>query len=164
MGPVCCNFSKRKDIQAFRQKNGFLLRNRRMSSDPEADQLLKSFLGDRYHEWLPQGWYGAGCRKDVPKDACYVGQYGDRYVWVGRGHIDALTRLTIVVLNIATLDPNPPVPEPTKTVYSYTYKDGQLDSMEVTTRADPAAPKASAGQLRKDFYNPLQSQIQMKSR
>lgn len=131
------------------------------SSDREANALLKSFLGDGYHEWVVRGWYGSGCRKDVPKGACYVGRCGGRYVWVTPEGLDGLTRLTIAVLNIATLDPTPSPQQPTKTVYQYAYKDGRLDSVSVLTRPDPDAPKPPAGQLRKDFFNPLQSQIQL---
>ncbi|SFH73353.1 hypothetical protein [Planctomicrobium piriforme] len=136
-----------------------------VSTDPEADTLLQSFLGDNYFEWLPQGWYGVGCRKDVPRDALYVGHYGHKFVWVKCGSLDALTRLTIVVLNIATLDPNPPPAEPTKTVYRYERDaDGNVQTMEILTRPDPDAPRVVPSQVRKDFYNPLQSQIQMQGR
>ena len=39
------------------------------------------------------GWFGRGGKKDVPKDACYVGHYRDCYVWVSadwRGRADEL--------------------------------------------------------------------------
>lgn len=135
------------------------------TSDREADSLLRSFLGDDYSEWIRRGWYGVGGRRDVPKEACYVGQCGACRVWVTPDQLDALTRLTIVVLNIATLDPAPPPAQPTKTVYRYAYTpEGQLESMEVLTRPDPDAPKATPSQVRKDFYNPLQSQLQLRSR
>ena len=29
------------------------------------------------------GWFHVGRKKDVPRDACYVGRHGQRYVWVG---------------------------------------------------------------------------------
>src|SRR5262249_21245038 len=32
---------------------------------------------------VPSGWFHSGRRRDVPRDACYVGQYGKCYVWVG---------------------------------------------------------------------------------
>ncbi len=131
------------------------------SGDPDYNRLLKSFLGDDYPAWLPRGWYGVGTRKDVPKGACHVAHYKGTWVWVTPDGIDGLTRLTIAVLNIATLDANAPQEPPTKTVYKYTYKDGRIDTLEVTTRPDPDAPKPTTGPIRKDFYNPLQTQIQL---
>ena len=46
----------------------------------------------------------------------------------------------------------------------YTYKDGRIDTLEVMTRPDPDAPKSAGPAQRKDFYNPLQSQIQLGGR
>jgi hypothetical protein len=134
------------------------------SSDPECDTLLTAFLGPGYAEWVRRGWFAAGGRKDVPKGACYVGHCGDHYVWVAPGGLDGLTRLTIAVLNIATLDPTPPPDPPTKTVQKHTYKDGQLDTIETYTRPDPDAPKPAAVPVRKDFYNPLQTQVQLRGK
>lgn len=53
----------------------------------------------------PPGWYHLGCKKDVPKDACYVGRYGDRYAWVTSDGIPQLARLTVTVLNVIKLKP-----------------------------------------------------------
>ncbi len=131
------------------------------ANDPEADTLLTSFLGSHYHEWIQQGWYGCGGRRDVPKEACYVAHQGDLYVWVTPDGVDGLSRLTIVILNIATLDPAPTPAEPTKTVQEYKYVDGRLMAIETYTRPDSDAPKASPPAIRRDFYNPIQSQIQM---
>ena len=85
-------------------------------------------------------------------------------MWVTPDGIDGLTRLTIAILNITTLDANVPPEQPTKTVYKYTYKDGRIDTLEVMTRPDPDAPKSAGPAQRKDFYNPLQSQIQLGGR
>jgi hypothetical protein len=49
------------------------------------------------------GWFHVGCRRDVPKDACYVGRCGDRYVWVSPDGIDGLTEFTLTVLKISSL-------------------------------------------------------------
>ena len=49
------------------------------------------------------GWFHVGSRRDVPKDACYVGRSGDRYAWVGPDGIDALTEFTLTVLKISSL-------------------------------------------------------------
>jgi hypothetical protein len=133
------------------------------TTDRESDQLLKSFLGDNYMEWVQRGWYGVGCAKDVPKAASFVGHDGGKFVWVMPDGVGGLSRLTLVLLNVAALDPNP-TDQPTKTVEKYTYKDGKLDTMERYTRPDPDAPKQTGFATRKDFFNPLQTQIQMRGR
>ena len=49
------------------------------------------------------GWFHVGRRRDVPKDACYVGHDGDRYVWVCADGRAALTEFTLTVLKLASL-------------------------------------------------------------
>ena len=49
------------------------------------------------------GWFHVGRKKDVPRDACYVGQHHDRYVWVGPEGREALTEFTLTVMRISTL-------------------------------------------------------------
>jgi hypothetical protein len=44
-----------------------------------------------------------GGKKDVPKNACYVGRYRDSYVWVGPDGLEELSRFTITVMKFATL-------------------------------------------------------------
>lgn len=51
---------------------------------------------------LRPGWYGVGCRRDVPRSACYVGRYGDTYVWVEPENQEMLTRMTLAILDIHT--------------------------------------------------------------
>jgi hypothetical protein len=54
-----------------------------------------------YHTLQP-GWVGKGRRKDVPKNACYVGHHGNTYVWVTPDHLEQLTNLTIAIVDVAT--------------------------------------------------------------
>jgi hypothetical protein len=95
-------------------------------------ELLKRFyLGeaDRMDCVIPRGWFHAGCKKDVPKEACYVGRYCDTYVWVLPDGVEGLTRFTMTVIDLATGKPHAPM----KTVVR-TYKaDGSLDNTQVTT-------------------------------
>jgi hypothetical protein len=49
------------------------------------------------------GWFGRGRKKDVPKDACYVGHYRDCYVWVCADGVDELTSFTLKILNFSSL-------------------------------------------------------------
>jgi hypothetical protein len=95
-------------------------------------ELLRRFyLGetDRMDCVIPRGWFHVGCKKDVPAQACYVGQYHDTYVWVLPQGLEGLTRFTMTVIDLATGKPHAPM----KTVVS-TYKaDGSLDNKQVTT-------------------------------
>jgi hypothetical protein len=68
------------------------------------------------HRWVPievlltdvppPGWFQLGGKKDVPKDACYVGCYGDRYAWVTPDGLPGLARFTVTVLSIVKLEPS----------------------------------------------------------
>lgn len=51
------------------------------------------------------GWFHVGSKKDVPRDACYVGDWGGRYVWVAQDGIQDLSRFTVTVLNVVKLKP-----------------------------------------------------------
>jgi hypothetical protein len=52
---------------------------------------------------IEPGWFHVGCKRDVPRDACYVGRCGNRYVWVGPDGREALTQFTLTVLELSTL-------------------------------------------------------------
>jgi hypothetical protein len=98
---------------------------------------------------VPNGWLGVGCKKDVPKGACYVSHCGDRYVWVQPGGLDGLTRLTWIIMDIATIDLSSVYPTMTET----TVKFGSLGRIKVITRTVPdeeekAAP--ASGKRRKE--------------
>ncbi len=49
------------------------------------------------------GWFRIGGKWDVPRGACYVGRYKDRYVWVEPDGLEALTDFTLTVLKISSL-------------------------------------------------------------
>jgi hypothetical protein len=103
------------------------------TSDCDAcqDLLQRFYLGEtsRMECVIPVGWYQVGCKKDVPKNACYVAHHCDTYVWVMPEGLDGLTRFTMTVIDLATGKPHAPM----KTVVK-TYKaDGTLDNSQVTT-------------------------------
>lgn len=56
------------------------------------------------YENIGPGWFGVGKLHDVPKDACYVGHHCDCYVWVKPGGMEALTNLTIAIIDVGTVD------------------------------------------------------------
>ena len=49
------------------------------------------------------GWFHVGRKKDVPKDACYVGRSGDCYAWVCADGREELTEFTLTVLGLSSL-------------------------------------------------------------
>jgi hypothetical protein len=52
------------------------------------------------HYQLRPRWFCVGKKKDVPKDACYVGHYKDCYVWVMPDGLEDLANTTMAVLDI----------------------------------------------------------------
>jgi hypothetical protein len=113
-------------------------------------QLLEDFFlgeSDRMNCLIPTGWYGTGCKADVPCHACYVGQCGKTWVWVMPEGVEGLSRFTMTVLELATGKPHAPM----KTVVR-TYKaDGTLDNrQETTTEIDTEALE----RIKKKLYRP----------
>jgi hypothetical protein len=53
----------------------------------------------------PPGWFHLGCKRDVPRDASYVGRYRGRYAWVTSEGMPGLSRFTVAVLGAVKLDP-----------------------------------------------------------
>ena len=69
---------------------------------PETSHVLTSMvIAERRRD--SEGWFCVGRKKDVPRDACYVGHHGDTYVWVMPEGVDGLTRFTLLVLSIVKL-------------------------------------------------------------
>ena len=48
-------------------------------------------------------WFRVGRKCDVPKDACYVGCYCDRWVWGPAEGREGLTQFTLTVMKLSTL-------------------------------------------------------------
>jgi hypothetical protein len=73
----------------------------------DCDQKLMQFFGKKpgFMEAMRPGWYSIGCKHDVPKCAVAVGHCGKTYVWVMPENLDYLTRLTLAILDIATIQP-----------------------------------------------------------
>lgn len=53
---------------------------------------------------IDSGWVHVGHKKDVPREACYVGKHQHTYVWVMPDDVSHLTNLTIAILDIANSD------------------------------------------------------------
>lgn len=56
-----------------------------------------------YCEKVYPGWFCTGSKRDVPKNACFVGTSCDTYVWVTAEHMADLANFTLAILDIATL-------------------------------------------------------------
>jgi len=52
---------------------------------------------------IPTGWFGWGKKRDVPRNACFVGHYGNCYTWVCPEHRSELAEFTLTVLNLASV-------------------------------------------------------------
>jgi hypothetical protein len=52
---------------------------------------------------IQPGWFHVGRKRDIPRDACYVGRCGHRYVWVGPEGREALTEFTLTVMKFSSL-------------------------------------------------------------
>jgi hypothetical protein len=52
---------------------------------------------------IPTGWFGWGKKRDVPRNACFVGRYGNCYTWVSPEHRSELADFTLTVLNLASV-------------------------------------------------------------
>lgn len=54
---------------------------------------------------VPLGWFHAGSKGQVPRDAHYVGHSGDRWVWVAPDGLPGLSRFTLLILFVTKLGP-----------------------------------------------------------
>jgi hypothetical protein len=66
---------------------------------------------------IPQGWVHQTDKYHIPKEAIYHAACGDTAVWVGKDDLGSLSEFTLVVLDIATIDPKSLIiPTPTVSV------------------------------------------------
>lgn len=50
-------------------------------------------------------WFHVGCRAHAPKSCPYIGRYGDVCVWVFDGGTSSLSEFTLILTDIATVEP-----------------------------------------------------------
>ncbi|HWG45656.1 MAG TPA: hypothetical protein VN688_23040 [Gemmataceae bacterium] len=55
---------------------------------------------------LGPGWYHVGKKKEVPKDACYVGRHCGTYVWVTREGLQGLGDTAVAILELTAIKIN----------------------------------------------------------
>ncbi|MGE3806967.1 MAG: hypothetical protein AB7K24_20075 [Gemmataceae bacterium] len=94
-------------------------------------QILQDFYLGEINDFeciIPPGFFQVGCKRDVPRHACFVGNYCDTYVWVMPEGVEGLTRFTMTVIDLATGKPHAPTRKVVRT-----YKKGTLETTEITT-------------------------------
>ncbi len=57
-------------------------------------------------------WLKIGCRRDVPKQACFVGRHGRTFVWVMPEGMAGLSDLSLAIMDIATREDGATTPGP----------------------------------------------------
>ena len=69
-------------------------------------ELMSKFFAKRF-EWsdYDRGWFMTGCWHDVPRDARYVLHHHGTYCWVAPGMEAQVTKLSLAMLDIATVSP-----------------------------------------------------------
>jgi hypothetical protein len=80
-------------------------------ADSGAKARLDKFQVTKTLQALPHGWLCFGGRKDVPHHAIYSGHCKDVWVWVTPAGMEGLSRFTLVVQDIATVDVTSLTPE-----------------------------------------------------
>src|SRR5208337_3261433 len=71
----------------------------------DVEEIFRKF-GEQYYtpfrteyiNALVPGWYGVGSKKDVPKEACFVGHCGKTFVWVCPENMEELSKFTLAIL------------------------------------------------------------------
>jgi hypothetical protein len=87
------------DAVSFRRPNGGLVffTPLAQASRREVKDVLKDLVA------ITPGWFHVGSKRDVPKNACYVGKYKDRYAWVNPDGMAALTQFTLTTIKFADI-------------------------------------------------------------
>jgi hypothetical protein len=89
---------------AYDRTLGRNLGDKQVSLTTFMTQYQTPFAQD-YLDSMRPGWYCVGTRKEVAKNAIYVGHHGKTYVWVMPGQTKNLSAFTLAVLNIVTASP-----------------------------------------------------------
>jgi len=108
-------------------------------------QMKEFFAGEEAalaDYYPPRGWYGVGGKKDVPKDACYVGCHGCTYVWVTPAGMNDLALFTMGALDLATGKLRTPQRTVVRTYKGEPKPENLVETKVTTTEDDEAALEA----------------------
>jgi hypothetical protein len=101
-------------------------------------ELLNLETDAQLEQALPRDWFCSGCYKDVPKEACCIGSYRERYVWVMPWGMEGLSRFTMTTMQLATMDVRPM----NRTVVEHYNSDDELIETVITI----SEPQEAAGE------------------
>jgi hypothetical protein len=106
---------------------------------------LSHFYGPDFNPvcQLPRGWFCFGSKREIPKDACYVGRHCNTYAWVTHDGMPDLARFTMTILEIAVTAPYAP-PTHTETEKQY---DAEGRLIKEITRQVPDTSAIAAHQM-----------------
>jgi hypothetical protein len=100
----------------------------------EAESLLQKYIKNFSLCMVPQGWFRCGHWKDVPKEAARKFHHHGKYYWIAPGMEENVTKLTISMLDIATVVPKG---APTQTiVWKIDPKTNKPTEIDVTRTLD----------------------------
>jgi hypothetical protein len=105
------------------------------SYDQTSYQFLQDFQVADELECLVDnqpGWFCVGCKDNAPKKCCYVGHHCNTYVWVTPDGLKGLSEFTLILTDIATIDPS--TLHGSATVGVFPQKDGKLGDKALFTR------------------------------
>lgn len=108
-------------------------------------QMKEFFAGEEAalaDYYPPRGWYGVGCKKDIPKEACYVGRHCDTYVWVTAEGRNDLALFTMGALDLATGKLRTPQRTVVRTYKGEPKPENLVETKVTTTEDDEAALEA----------------------
>lgn len=115
-------------------------------------QMKEFFAGEEAgiaDDYPPRGWYAVGEKKDVPKNAIYVGCHGDTYVWVTPAGMNELSTFTMGALDLATGKMRTPQRTVVRTYKGEPTTQNLVQTKVTTTEDDEAALAAiRAGRTR----------------
>jgi hypothetical protein len=115
---------------------------------------LEAILGKEYCEChIFPGWFHCGGKRDVPRDACYVGHYGRTCVWVTPAQLDGLTKFTMAMIKIATASPLKPKDTAEVTVYYKSDPNREIVVKRTITADSFREAKAKAEQEARAKYD-----------
>ncbi len=107
---------------------------------------MKAFFAGEEAELVdyypPRGWYGVGGKRDVPKDACYVGCHGCTYVWVTPAGMNELALFTMGALDLATGKLRTPQRTVVRKYKGEPKPENLVETKVTTTEEDEAALEA----------------------
>jgi hypothetical protein len=121
-------------------------------------QMKEFFAGEEAalaEYYPPRGWYCVGTRKDVPKNACYIGAHGHTYVWVTPEGMNDLSIFTMGALDLATGKLRTPQRTVVRTYKGKPTPDNLVETKITTTEDDDEALDA----IRKGRTSPPRARL-----